>query len=368
MEKIRLIFFIPEFVKGGAGNSIFSLVKNLDKKKFIINIICLGKCEYKFQIAKYARIYELKNKKTIFAQKKISRVIDKITTNNKKNILISNFFYANVLISLFQKKKKNLKFIFTERTTLTELFTYFGFFDFLKKNLIKILVKIFYKKADLIISNSKKVSKDIAKFTNQKSIYIYPGSIKNEKRKIFFSKVSSGKTKIIWIGRLAKEKGLDILVNTFKEINKKSFKVYIYGNGPLKNYLKNQINKFNLEKNLIMKGYKSDISNEIYKYDLLINTSMFEGFPNVVVESLNNSVPVIASRSGGGINEIISKGKYGQLFDVTKSNDLKKKILNFIKFPKILIRKAKTSKSHLKNFDEKSSAKKYEKIFLELFS
>ena len=117
-----------------------------------------------------------------------------------------------------------------------------------------------------------------------------------------------------------------------------------------------------------MKGYKSDISNEIYKYDLLINTSMFEGFPNVVVESLNNLVPVIASRSGGGINEIISNGKYGQLFDVTKSNDLKKKILNFIKFPKILTRKAKTSKSHIKNFDEKSSAKKYEKIFLELFS
>ena len=33
MEKVRLIFFIPEFVKGGAGNSIFSLVKNLDSRK-----------------------------------------------------------------------------------------------------------------------------------------------------------------------------------------------------------------------------------------------------------------------------------------------------------------------------------------------
>ena len=368
MEKIRLIFFIPEFVKGGAGNSIFSLVKNLDKKRFLINIICLGKCEYKYQISKYARIYELKNKKTIFAQKKISRILDKITTNNKKNILISNFFYANVLISLFQKRRKNLKFIFTERTTLTELFTYFGFLDFLKKKLIKILVKIFYKKADLIISNSKKVSKDIEKFTNQRSIHIYPGSIKNKKKKFLFLKTSSDKKKIIWIGRLAKEKGLNILVNSFKEIDKKSYKVYIYGDGPLKNYLKNEINKFNLEKNLIMKGYKKDISNEIYKYDLLINTSMFEGFPNVVVESLNNSVPVIASRSGGGISEIISNEKYGQLFDITKPNDLKKKILDFITFPKILTRKAKISKSHLKNFDEKISAKKYEKIFFGLFS
>ena len=100
MEKIRLIFFIPEFVKGGAGNSIFSLVKNLDKQKFLINIVCLGKCEYRYQISKYARIYELKNKKTIFAQRKLSKIIYQITKNNKKNILISNFFYANVLISM----------------------------------------------------------------------------------------------------------------------------------------------------------------------------------------------------------------------------------------------------------------------------
>ncbi|MDA7756118.1 glycosyltransferase [Candidatus Pelagibacter sp.] len=368
MEKVRLIFFIPEFVKGGAGNSIFSLVKNLDKKKFLINIICLGKCEYKNQISKYAKIHELKNKKTIFAQKKISKILDKITINNEKNVLISNFFYANVLISLFQKKRKNLKFIFAERTTLTELFIYFGFLDFLKKKLIKVLVKVFYKKADLIISNSKKVSKDIKKFTNQKSIHIYPGSIKDKKRNVFFFKPLSDKKRIIWIGRLAKEKGLDILVNSFKEINKKSYKVYIYGNGPLKNYLKNKINKFNLQKNLIMKGYKNDISKQIYKFDLLINTSLFEGFPNVVVESLNNSVPVIASRSGGGINEIIANGKYGQLFDITKSNDLKKKILNFIKFPKVLNSKAKISKSHLRNFYEKRSAKQYEKIFLGLFS
>lgn len=368
MEKIRLIFFIPEFVKGGAGKSIFSLVKNLDKQKFLINIVCLGKCEYRYQISKYARIYELKNKKTIFAQRKLSKIIYEITKNNKKNILISNFFYANVLISLFQKKRKNLKFIFTERTTLTELYTYFSIIDFLKKSIIKVLVKIFYSRADLIISNSKKVSKDIEKFTNKKSIFIYPGSIKNKKKKKFFLKVGSDEKKIIWIGRLAKEKGLEILLSSFKGINKKSYKVYIYGNGPLKYYLKNNIDKLDLKDNFIMKGYNENISNEIYKYDLLINTSKFEGFPNVVVESLNNLVPVIVSKSGGGINEIISNGRYGQFFDTTKSNDLRKKIIKFIKSPEILIRKAKNSKFHLKNFDEKKSAKKYEKIFLELFS
>ena len=41
MKKKKLIFFLPEFVKGGAANSIYSLCRNINKKKYQIFIICL---------------------------------------------------------------------------------------------------------------------------------------------------------------------------------------------------------------------------------------------------------------------------------------------------------------------------------------
>ena len=44
---INLIFFLPTFSYGGAGNSVFRLCKSLDKKKYNINIISIGKCDYK---------------------------------------------------------------------------------------------------------------------------------------------------------------------------------------------------------------------------------------------------------------------------------------------------------------------------------
>ncbi len=362
MNKKNLIFFVPQFVKGGAGNSIFSLCKNLNKKKFTIHIISLGKNEYKKKLSKFCKIHEIEKKKTIFAQNALRELLKKITKFNKKNILISNFFYANVILSLFQKKTHNIKFIFTERTTLTELSTFFSLIDFVKKNIIKLLVKFTYQKADLIISNSKKVSNDIDKFIGTSSTFVYPGTIKRKKVKKFKKKKDKYK-KIIWIGRLAREKGLEILLKSLKNLEKDRFKLDIYGDGPLKDFLKKTITDHNLNKNVYIKGYSEKISNILPSYDLLINTSYFEGFPNVVVEALENSVPVIVSKSEGGVYEIIDNGKFGDFFENKDHIDLYKKISNFIKFPRILESKARKAKQHLKKFDERVSAKKYEKIF-----
>ena len=228
--------------------------------------------------------------------------------------------------------------------------------------MIKLLVKLTYKKADLLIANSNKVSKDICKFTGINSTFVYPGTIKRKKIRKSKKRITKFK-KIIWVGRLAKEKGLEVLIKSLKGLRNDSFKLDIYGDGPLKEYLKKNIIKNNLNKNVFIKGYSEKIAKILSKYDLLINTSYFEGFPNVVVEALENSVPVIVSKSGGGVYEIINHGKYGDFFENTDHKDLNKKISNFIKFPKNLNSKAIKAKQHLKKFDEKISAKKYEKIF-----
>ena len=52
--KINLIIFISEFNLGGAGNSLFKLCKNLPKDKFIISVICLRHCFFKYELKKWA--------------------------------------------------------------------------------------------------------------------------------------------------------------------------------------------------------------------------------------------------------------------------------------------------------------------------
>jgi glycosyltransferase involved in cell wall biosynthesis len=362
MKKINLIFFLPEFIRGGAANSILSLCKNLKKNKFNIHIISLEKFEYNQEFKKIAIVYKIPVKKTLFAQNYIQKIIHKVCSNNLNTIFISNLFHANVLTAIFQKKRKNLKFVFTERTTLSELFIYFSIWDFIKKTIIKILIKFFYNQSDLIIANSKKVANDLERYSNCKSTYIYPGTFNKFYKKKYINYYKK-KQNIIWIGRIAKEKGVESLIDVFKKIDKKKYNLKILGEGPLKNRIISKIKKSNLKGNIKVLGFKKNTAIYLKKSDLLINTSFFEGFPNVVIEALSNSVPVICSQSEGGINEILLNGKLGDIYNQNKSNDLYLKIVNFLKNPKILNVKASKAYKNLKRFDKKYSAKKYEKIF-----
>ncbi len=115
-----------------------------------------------------------------------------------------------------------------------------------------------------------------------------------------------------------------------------------------------------------MLGFKANVYPYLKKSDLLINPSYFEGFPNVVIEALSCGVPVICSKSHGGIKEILKNEKYGDLFENGNTEDLMNKIINFFKDPNKLQFKSLKGQKDLKRFSEKESAKKYEKIFLNL--
>ena len=50
------------------------------------------------------------------------------------------------------------------------------------------------------------------------------------------------------------------------------------------------------------------------KANLFINASIFEGFPNAIVEAINSCLPTICSDCKGGAKEILLNGKGGYFF------------------------------------------------------
>ena len=82
----------------------------------------------------------------------------------------------------------------------------------------------------------------------------------------------------------------------------------------------------------------------------------------MVIEALNYKVPVICSRSGGGIFEILKNGKYGDLYEKGNIDSLQKKILAHTIIQSDYIKAIAGSKD-LERFSEKLSAKKYDNIF-----
>ena len=360
--KINLIFFLSEFNLGGAGNSIFKLCKNLPKKKFNINVLCLNKCFYKSELKKCGiSVYEIKSNKTIFAMPKIREITKTLINNRYKNIFVSNIYYSNILSILFLRSL-NMKMILIERTPFEELFIYYGLIDKLKKMIIKILIRFTFYKADACISNSKFITQKYNKYYNLKFKTIFPPSFK--KSNFLFKKnlINKNELKLGIVSRLSKEKKIDNLIKILPSLEGRII-LKIIGDGPEKNKLKNLTHKLGLNKQVFFLGAHNPHRIKFFfkDFDIFINSSDFEGFPNSVVESLNSGVPVVASQSHGGINEIIKNKNFGFIYK--DLNELKKILDKILKKQKIFnIKKSKVI-NHLKKFSEENNLKHYKNLF-----
>ena len=81
-----------------------------------------------------------------------------------------------------------------------------------------------------------------------------------------------------------------------------------------------------------------------------------------MIEAINYNLPVISSRSFGGVNDILKNGKYGFLYDIRDYINLARLIKKYISNQKIFHQKAKLAKYNLKSFSFSKSIQKYEKV------
>ncbi len=361
--KINLIIFLSKFTHGGAGNSIFRLCESLSKKKYNINIICLNQCSYKKEFKKKKiGVFEIKDKKTSSAMPQVKKIVQNLLSNNyKKNIFISNIYYSNILSILFLRRLK-MKIILIERTPYQELNIFFNTLDQFKKKLMKLLIKFTYKYADVCVSNSSYISKEYNKKYNLEFKTVYPPSFINDKKAIKKTKKNLNQFSFGTVCRLTNEKGLKEFINSISKL-KFDFKFFIIGDGPEKKELKELAIKLNIKNKIIFCGFQNylQIKNRLKAMDLFINCSYFEGFPNSVVESLANGIPVLASQSFGGINEIIQNNNFGYIYN--NENQLINLLNDFyFKRKKININQKKIN-THLRKFSITENVKRYSNIF-----
>lgn len=147
-----------------------------------------------------------------------------------------------------------------------------------------------------------------------KSIYI-PNAIDN-----IPEKSSSLKEKrLVSVGRLSPEKGYDDLLKIFKEVNKKykDWKLDIVGSGIEQEKLEKYIKDNNLDKNVVLHGFKETefIYDLFNKSSIYLMTSHTESFGIVLIEAMSVGLPCVAFSSAEGANEIIKDGYNGYLID-----------------------------------------------------
>ena len=361
MKKAKsLLIFIPSIENAGVEKNLYLIANYFAKNNITIKILTALKNKRQF-FDKRIKIISLKNKNTTIKSRLLKTLITILLfikyCRNKDIVILS--FQANIVAIIlgFIFKKK---IIVRSNTSPDKYIKYFFYRN---------IFKFFFNLADEIIVNSYEFKKRFRKFFSITPIVIYNPFIRKKVKKIKFTFFNDKNSlKIINVARLTDQKDHLTLLSAVKKLSKfKKCKLLIIGQGYKEKILRKYILENKLQKIVKLIGYKDNPESYIKISDVFVLSSIYEGLPNVLIESLYLKKYIISSNCYTGPKEILNNGQYGELFNVGDYKQLYKLLKNFNNKSKKIRYKIKRGYKSLARFSHKNNCKKYLQIISKYF-
>lgn len=192
-------------------------------------------------------------------------------------------------------------------------------YSFGKKIKKRIKGLLYSKYIDVFIGVSDYTKKELIKdFGNQikrKTQVIHNGIALDDIQ--VREKRNETKVSFLTASHLRESKGIQDLIEAvflLPETIKKEIVIDMYGDGPFKQKLENQIASLKLEKCFNFKGSSADLKSIYCNYNYMLQPTHMECFSLSILESLAANVPVITTNVGGN-EEAVINGVNGYIFN-----------------------------------------------------
>ncbi|MES1038118.1 glycosyltransferase [Peribacillus simplex] len=245
----------------------------------------------------------------------LSRIINVIRRVNKVRKIKQNF-NINFSISLLDGpnivnilSRNGDKVIISVRNKLS---------FFIKSSFKKLRLKLFYNKADQVVSLSEMVKLDLIKEFNVREELIttiynscdakHIANLSNANIDEDYSRLFEKYEVIVTVGRLEEQKAHWHLIRAFKKVKsvRPNVKLLIFGKGSLENYLRKLVIDLDLTEDVIFAGYVKNTFKYVKRSEMFVFSSIVEGLGNVILEAMACGVPVVSTDCFAGPREIIA--------------------------------------------------------------
>jgi glycosyltransferase involved in cell wall biosynthesis len=128
---------------------------------------------------------------------------------------------------------------------------------------------------------------------------------------------------ILSVGTLKAVKRHDLLIEAFAKFAAgHEATLCILGEGAMRGALEAQVERLGLQGRVLLPGYVADPTPWYAHADLFVLSSDYEGFGNVIVEAMEQGVPIVSTDCPVGPAEILQGGRFGKLVPVGDADAL----------------------------------------------
>lgn len=193
------------------------------------------------------------------------------------------------------------------------------------------LRRVSYRWAETVVAQTNDAAQWIEKQCRTRVVVI-PNSLR-----VLPRMVCEREPLIVSVGRLSKQKGFDLLLRAFAQISSRfeNWRLAIVGEGPERPALIELRDQLNLTDRVEFIGQVRDVEAWMARAGLVVQPSRFEGFPNVVLESMGMGATVISADCPSGPSDLIEDGVNGRLVPVEDVAALMRVMAELMSQPKV---------------------------------
>lgn len=320
----KVVGFIFDLGKGGA-QGVFATIVNYLFEQGMLNEIVVGTlCENDnlIRINDGIIVHELK----ALSAREYVKPLSAFVSSHSFDVAIA--FSPEIACDLLwcrSKFKKNYKIIGRCINTLSVEFKNTD--SITRKYVTKNILKLFYHRIDCAIAQSIGMKDDLVRYFKFKETNVYvinnalATSFEIELDNNNYPEFEKGNY-LLYVGRFEKQKGLFMLLRAFSQMKNKTINLYLIGQGTLKNQINEYASELMICDRIKILDYSPNIIDFYKKANAVVLSSLFEGFPNILVEANACGIPVVSYDMPSGPSEIIKDGINGILVEYKNEKEL----------------------------------------------
>lgn len=314
----RVLLLNSDLSTGGAERAMSIIANELSAKGYNVSMALLRDNPKVYSISENINLIQFDNTAKGKARKLINRIrnIRTCIKKIKPDDVITFTYHNNIVLSIATIGLKT-KTIISERlhplyNSRCEKFKFWELY----------IIKKLYRRCDYLVFQTNVAMSCFPSFKTKPNCLVIPNAISKQSLKWEFD---HSDCTIIAAGRFTLQKNFALLIKSFTKFHKthSSYKLYIYGDGPLKNELNNQISVNNMTNNIYLPGYNSNLHDKMRRARMYVSSSNFEGISNCMLEALSIGLPTICTNCPvGGAELMINNMENGILVDTEDENQL----------------------------------------------